>query len=208
MIVRIRDSNTNIVLVVEKERYEYEDDLNTTRFKPFTSDIRLAALYRQYDKNKHPASKGETRRLLCDALQRVIDTKEDINYDSIIVVEADGSPNGNLVKKVYIPMGFERVTQYMDGIDFGGDEDTTLMKSKVGTLINWCNTTYKNPLEKFESCIISVMIKINIDYTQSNVDDIIQLLYEERRATVLNAIEYLPTRLDSFVEKSLSNLKP
>ena len=58
-----------------------------------------------------------------------------INIDSIITLEAEYSENDELLKKIYIPMGFEVI-----GKD--KDDNMTLMRTRIDRLLSWCHKKY------------------------------------------------------------------
>lgn len=137
--------NARVHLMIQKETWGIDDNYN---IEPFVSDIRIAALYKQYDKNVIPAPTLLTRKLLCIGLRRLLnDRNSGIKKKSIIVLEADPSKNDNLIKKVYLPMYFELIAPG-EGVEYNSNNNTNnykdfgkggLMKSTVGRTIQWCN---------------------------------------------------------------------
>lgn len=134
-ILEITGRNAKVVISIEKEiftkkQYKFLE-------KSLESNIRVAGLYSKYDENKSRAPKGYTRKMLCYGLYLLLEHGL-INLNDIISIEADPSPNNNLVNKVYIPMGFEMVAKTSETITGG------LMKSNVKRILSWCNKTYSN----------------------------------------------------------------
>ena len=72
--------------------------------------------------------------MLCYALTLLLH-HDRISETDVISLEADPSPNNNLINKVYIPMGFELVAETGDSITGG------LMKSTVQEILDWCKET-------------------------------------------------------------------
>ena len=59
--------------------------------------------------------------------------------ESIIVLEADGSDNNDLVTKVYIPMGFTLLSSYEDEEEEHPGEAGGLMISNIGDVLQKIN---------------------------------------------------------------------
>ena len=146
-----------VLIIVGRDvfRKRYYQDLN----KNFYYDIRLGHIYSQYDiKNGYMdvdiprAPKGLPRKLLCELLKDLI-RRCIINYNSIIVLEADITLNGKLMD-MYKGMSFKTLSLNRTNREDFETEEAYLnakktyiggaMYSTVGELINWCNNTYEN----------------------------------------------------------------
>jgi len=133
--------NAKVQLMVQEEIWDKDAGYDIV---PFTSQVRIAALYKHTNKEENPAPKGLTRRLLCIALQKLLNDNE-ITNKSIIVLEADPSINNDLITKVYKPINFELLA-HGDGIKYNNRNTNTynrgkggLMKSTVGKTLKWCD---------------------------------------------------------------------
>ena len=96
-------NNAFVQLVLDDEIWTKESYYNLK--ESFKSNVRLCAYYSQKNKNKDKSPKGQVKEMLYYLLNKLI-SKYNYNKDSIIVIEADGSDNNELIKKVYEPMGF------------------------------------------------------------------------------------------------------
>ena len=72
--------------------------------KELTYTIRLGSLYSQKSKDKPRAPVGITRKILCNLILKLITTCH-ISIDDVILLEADPSENGKLIK-MYESMSF------------------------------------------------------------------------------------------------------
>jgi len=61
-----------------------------------------------------------------------------INKKSIIVLEAAPSKNNNLIKKIYIPMGFKPEGDYNEHVDL----HMHLLSSNIERVLKWCTSIY------------------------------------------------------------------
>lgn len=127
-VFRVSQDNARVSLLVRRERWcdadGYED------CDAFDSSVRLTEFYAQHDPSRPRAPKGLPRRMLCLALQVLLD-EGDLERDSVMVLEADASDDDLLVKKVYRPMGFATMSTEQYG--------TTLMMADVRGVLKWCH---------------------------------------------------------------------
>lgn len=130
--LEINGKNAQILIIVKKETFtnkQYKLVKNS-----FTSDLRICGLYSKKDEKKPRSPKKYARKMLCYGLYLLLQHHK-ISPTDIISLEADPSPNDTLVKKVYIPMGFELVASTSEEITGG------IMKATVETILSWCDTT-------------------------------------------------------------------
>jgi hypothetical protein len=130
--LEINGKNAQIFLIIKKETFTNEH--YKLLKNSFTSDLRICGLYSKKDENKPRSPKKYTRKMLCYGLYLLLQHHK-ISLTDIISLEADPSPNDTLVKKVYIPMGFELVASTSQDITGG------IMKATVKTILSWCDTT-------------------------------------------------------------------
>lgn len=130
--LEITGRNAQVFIVLGKETFtkKHYKELKEN----VTSQLRIAGLYSQKNEKKPSAPKKYTRKMLCYALTLLLHHNH-ISETDIISLEADPSPNNNLINKVYIPMGFELVVETGDGFTGG------LMKSSVQQILLWCKKT-------------------------------------------------------------------
>lgn len=130
--LEITGRNAQVFIVLGKETFTNKQYKELK--KNITSQLRIAGLYSCKDKKKPSAPKKYTRKMLCYALTLLLH-HDRISETDVISLEADPSPNNNLINKVYIPMGFELVAETGDSITGG------LMKSTVQEILDWCKET-------------------------------------------------------------------
>lgn len=129
--LEINSRNAKVFIVIEKETFtknQYQE-----LKKSVQSSLRISGLYSKVDEKKPRAPKGYVRKMLCYGLYLLLE-HDRITLDNVISLEADPSPNDDLVTKVYQPMGFELIAP-TDKTITGG-----LMTSNVRTILSWCNT--------------------------------------------------------------------
>lgn len=150
----IQAKNAFVVLVVKNETFQ-DSYINVP--KHFCSNVRISCLYRQHDENKPPAPQNFTRKMLCYGLFYLYE-RGSIKKNSIISLEADSSPNNNLVNKVYIPMGFKitgvwspppwkQQKQYQQQQKHPQEQQqqqwsSFLLSTTVETILSWCKENY------------------------------------------------------------------
>ena len=133
-ILIVEGKNAEVMLYIkDRKKEDYKNYANLPI--DFGSNIHLASLYRQTDEDLPPAPKNYTRRMLCYALLYCIKQKYIRKEYTYITLEAEYSENDELIKKVYMPMGFEVV---------GKDKynEMTLMRSTIEKLLYWCDKKY------------------------------------------------------------------
>ena len=138
----ISAKNASVGFTIKKEKFSGYTDIP----KNFVSDFRLNSLYKQVNKKQPPAPQKFTRKMLCYGLCYILHNISTVNLHSIISLEADPSPNSNLINKVYIPMGFtvvgyqiEQQQQQQQQQQYGS---AALMCASVDTILSWCNKNY------------------------------------------------------------------
>ena len=139
----ISAKNASVGFTIKKEKFTGYTDIP----KNFISDFRLNSLYKQVDKEKPPAPQKFTRKMLCYSLCYILTHIPSINLHSIISLEADPSPNSNLINKVYIPMGFTVVGYQLEQQQQQQQQQqqygkAALMCSSVDTILSWCHKNY------------------------------------------------------------------
>ena len=191
--LNLSGKNARVVLNIETEKKEDYIDWYPNLPDDFYSDIRIHFLYRREIDEEAPAPKDYTRKMLCYGLLYCIE-QGFVNKNSIITVMAEYSKNDELLKKVYIPIGFKVIT-----VD--KDDDTTLMKSTVGRLLSWCNTQYNKQSNKKQQSFYNKIINLFTFRQQSEVDKQILKLYTSRKE--------LQIRKEQFEQllKNLNNTK-
>ena len=194
VVLNLSGKNARVVLNIEREtKDDYIDYPNVP--DNFYSDIRIFFLYRQEKPEEAPAPKNYTRRMLCYGLLYCIE-QGFVNKNSIITVKAEHSENDELLKKIYIPLGFRVIT-----VDT--DDDTTLMKSTVGRLLSWCDTQYNKQSNKKQQSFYNKIINFFAPTKQSEIDVDKQILklYTSRKE--------LQIRKEQFEQllKNLNNTK-
>jgi hypothetical protein len=133
-VLILEGKNAEVMLYIKKRKKEnYKDYPNLPN--NFYSDIHLASLYRQTSEDEPPAPKNYTRKMLCYSLLYCIKQGYIDKEDTVITLEAEYSENDELIKKVYIPMGFEVIGK--DKYDA-----SILMKSTIEKLLFWCHKKY------------------------------------------------------------------
>lgn len=130
--LEITGRNAQVFIVLGKETFTNKQYKELK--KNITSQLRIAGLYSRKDEKKPSAPKKYTRKMLCYALTLLLH-HDRISETDVISLEADPSPNNNLINKVYIPMGFELVAETGESITGG------LMKSTVQEILDWCRET-------------------------------------------------------------------
>ena len=191
--LNLSGKNARVVLNIETEKKEDYIDWYPNLPDDFYSDIRIHFLYRREKDEEAPAPKDYTRKMLCYGLLYCIE-QGFVNKNSIITVMAEHSKNDELLKKVYIPIGFKVIT-----VD--KDDDTTLMKSTVGRLLSWCDTQYNKQSNKKQQSFYNKIINLFTFRQQSEVDKQILKLYSSRKE--------LQIRKEQFEQllKNLNNTK-
>ena len=191
--LNLSGKNARVVLNIEIEKKEDYIDWYPNLPDDFYSDIRIHFLYRREKDEEAPAPKDYTRKMLCYGLLYCIE-QGFVNKNSIITVMAEHSKNDELLKKVYIPIGFKVIT-----VD--KDDDTTLMKSTVGRLLSWCDTQYNKQSNKKQQSFYNKIINLFTFRQQSEVDKQILKLYTSRKE--------LQIRKEQFEQllKNLNNTK-
>ena len=133
-ILIVEGKNAEVMLYIkDRKKEDYKNYANLPI--DFGSNIHLASLYRRIDEDLPPAPKNYTRRMLCYALLYCIKQKYIRQDYAYITLEAEYSKNDELIKKVYIPMGFEVVGKQKNS-------DLTLMRSRIEKLLYWCHKKY------------------------------------------------------------------
>lgn len=126
----VKGKNAYLMIVLQKDTFK-KKSYPSLKKQSITSDLRIAGLYSKKNKNKQRAPKNFTRKMLCYALETLVEQKR-ITKNNIVSLEADPSPNNNLIKKVYLPMGLK--LQQQDDNQSGG-----VMTASVKTILNWCS---------------------------------------------------------------------
>jgi hypothetical protein len=109
----------------------------------YSCDIHLDLLFSNSNTLQPKVERGITRKMFCWMLDAFLKSGK-INNNSIISLEAMSSTNNNLVKKVYIPMGFKMIApSHGDKVHGGG-----LMMSSVKKVLKWCDYKYRNKIYK------------------------------------------------------------
>ena len=128
--------NALVELVLNDERWTPKMYYQLT--KPIVSNLRISRIYSQIDKTKKRAPKLFVRKLLCHLLKLIQTNKkfEKFNFteNSVVVLEADGSDNNDLVKKVYEPMGFTMLSSDESSEKDYPGEAGGLMMSHIKTI--------------------------------------------------------------------------
>lgn len=131
--VKMLYNNAFIQLVLDDETWTKKLYYNLK--KSFKSNVRLCAYYSQKNKHKKKAPKGQIEDMFHYLLIKLI-SKYNYNKESIIVIEADGSDNNELIKKVYEPMGFTFLSADKSAEKDWPNGAGGLMISTIETILN------------------------------------------------------------------------
>ena len=111
--------------------------------KPIVSNLRISRMYSQVDKEKKKAPKFFVRKMLSHLLKLIKKSQKlkkfNFTNESVIVLEADGSDNNDLVTKVYIPMGFTLLSSDKEEEKEYPGEAGGLMISDIDTVLQKLN---------------------------------------------------------------------
>ena len=133
-LLSMSSQNAVVDLVIKNEEWREDYSLSES----FKSNLRISRIYSRVDKTKKRAPKFFVRKMLCYLLKKIMN-KENVfnlklNPKSIIVLEADGSKNDDLVNKVYKKMGFVLIAKNIyEEDDYPGTGG--LLQSNIETVL-------------------------------------------------------------------------
>jgi len=127
--ISIKDKNAYVGIVIKPDYYHYCNNIQ--------SDLRICVYNAQQNKKIERAPPGHIKKLLIEALSIIDRHFPSICCDaSIVAVEADDSPNNDLVTKVYEPLGFKEKTKWIENNNESGKSEVVcvLMMATLGEL--------------------------------------------------------------------------
>ena len=123
------EGNARASVLVQRERWTSDDGYRLDA--PFESAARVTEVYAQFDASLPRARRGLARELLCSILRTLVRDKL-LRPCDVLALESDHSDDDQLVRKVYVPMGFAEAGREC------ADEGVVLLRSTVGEVLRWC----------------------------------------------------------------------
>ena len=134
------DCNLHGYKIIVKVNHDFKD-----LYDPNNYDKLELLHFGSVTRNNPERQKGRGRKLLCALLHSIIYTSR-ITENDIIKADAIESVDGNLIHKVYYPMGF-KIDAYdakrNHGFSYRGEEDGGYVYAKLKDVIAYCNNNHK-----------------------------------------------------------------